>query len=116
DFSAFRSSECQARSPIRTLYSIAICRQADYVIMDFCGNAFLHHMVRNIVGALVYVGKGKREPGWVADVLQSRDRSRAAPTFDASGLYLTGVEYDRAFGLPDASGREMPVPVPTTGM
>ena len=115
DFSAFRSSECQARSPVRTLYEIAMHRQADYVIMDFCGNAFLHHMVRNIVGALVYVGKGKREPGWIAEILQSRDRSLAAPTFDAAGLYLSGVEYDRAFGLPDTAGRADAVPVPTTG-
>jgi len=115
DFSAFRSSECQARSPVRTLHSIAISRRGDYVIMDFRGNAFLHHMVRNIVGALVYVGKGKREPGWIAEVLQGRDRSLAAPTFDAAGLYLSGVEYDRAFGLPDAADRGIAVPVPTAG-
>jgi tRNA pseudouridine38-40 synthase len=100
DFSAFRSSECQARSPVRTLHRLEIERHGDYVIFDFCANAFLHHMVRNLVGALVYVGKGRHEPAWVADVLERRDRSRGAPTFDAAGLYLAGVDYDAGFGLP----------------
>jgi len=104
DFSAFRSSECQARSPVRTLHAIEIRRSGDYVIMDFCANAFLHHMVRNIVGALVHVGKGAKEPAWLSEMLEGRDRTRAAPTFDAAGLYLSGVEYDRAFGLPTAGG------------
>jgi tRNA pseudouridine38-40 synthase len=100
DFSAFRSSECQARSPVRTLHALEVRRSGDYVIMDFRANAFLHHMVRNIVGALVHVGKGAREPSWLAELLEGRDRTRAAPTFDAAGLYLSGVEYDPAFGLP----------------
>ncbi|MBS1163148.1 MAG: tRNA pseudouridine(38-40) synthase TruA, partial [Burkholderiaceae bacterium] len=63
-------------------------------------NAFLHHMVRNLVGTLVYVGLGRQPPQWVTGVLDGRDRSAAAPTFAAAGLYLTGVEYDPAFGLP----------------
>ncbi len=104
DFSAFRSSECQAKSPVRVVHGIDIRRNGDYLVMDFCANAFLHHMVRNIVGALVYVGKGAREPGWTAELLAGRDRTRAAPTFDAAGLYLSGVEYDRAFGLPAIGG------------
>jgi tRNA pseudouridine38-40 synthase len=104
DFSAFRSSECQARSPVRQLHALEVRRSGDYIIMDFCANAFLHHMVRNIVGALVYVGKGAREQGWLAELLSGRDRTRSAPTFDAAGLYLSGVEYDRAFGLPAAGG------------
>jgi tRNA pseudouridine38-40 synthase len=102
DFSAFRSSECQARSPVRTLARLDIARSADYLVLDFCGNAFLHHMVRNIVGCLVYVGKGKHPPEWVGEVLAGRDRSRAAPTFEAAGLYLARVEYDARWGLPEA--------------
>jgi tRNA pseudouridine38-40 synthase len=100
DFSAFRSSECQARSPVRTLHSIEINRHGDYIVLDFCANAFLHHMVRNLVGALVYVGKGKYAPEWISRVLESRDRAKAAPTFDAAGLYLVRVEYDASFALP----------------
>ncbi len=104
DFSAFRSSECQARSPVRTLHALQITRNGDYVVMDFSANAFLHHMVRNIVGALVHVGKGAHEPAWLAELLAARDRTRGAPTFDAAGLYLTGVEYDPAFGVPPDGG------------
>jgi tRNA pseudouridine38-40 synthase len=100
DFSAFRSSECQARSPVRDLRRIDIQRQGDYVIFEFCANAFLQHMVRNIVGTLVYVGKGRHDPGWTAQLLASRDRALAAPTFDAAGLYLVHVDYDEAWGLP----------------
>ena len=102
DFSAFRSSECQARSPVRTLARVDIERRGDYLVIDFQANAFLHHMVRNLVGCLVYVGKGKHRPEWVGEVLEGRDRSRAAPTFDASGLYLTRIEYDARWGLPTA--------------
>ncbi len=102
DFSAFRSSECQARSPVRTLTQLDIARRGDYVVFDFRANAFLHHMVRNIMGCLVYVGKGRYPPEWVGEVLASRDRSRAAPTFEAAGLYLVQVEYEARWGLPSA--------------
>jgi len=102
DFSAFRSAECQARTPVRTLARLEIERQGDYVVFDFCANAFLHHMVRNIVGCLVYVGKGKHPPEWMGEVLAGRDRTRAAPTFEAAGLYLARVVYDPKWGLPDA--------------
>jgi tRNA pseudouridine38-40 synthase len=101
DFSAFRSSECQARSPVRTLTRLDIARRGDYVVLDIRANAFLHHMVRNIVGCLVYVGKGKHPPEWLGEVLAGRDRGRAAPTFEAAGLYLARVEYDARWGLPD---------------
>jgi len=108
DFSAFRSSECQARSPVRELKRLAIERCGDYVLFDFAANAYLHHMVRNIVGALVSVGKGRHPPEWVRDVLASRDRARSAPTFEAAGLYLTRVVYDAAWGLPGAPGVARP--------
>jgi len=102
DFSAFRSSECQAKTPVRTLSRLDVVRRGDYVEFDFCANAFLHHMIRNIVGCLVYVGKGKFPPRWLSEVLASRDRKRAAPTFEASGLYLSRVDYDARWGLPGA--------------
>jgi tRNA pseudouridine38-40 synthase len=105
DFSAFRASECQARSPVRRLHRLEIERRGDYVVFDFCANAFLHHMVRNLMGMLIHVGKGKHPPGWAGEVLASRDRSQAAPTFDAAGLYLARVEYDAAWALPIASAR-----------
>ena len=100
DFSAFRAAECQAKSPVRTLHSVSVTSSGPYVMFDFCANAFLHHMVRNLVGSLVYVGKGRHSPEWMAKVLQSRDRAQAAPTFDASGLYLLRVDYESHWGLP----------------
>ena len=100
DFSAFRSSECQASSPVREIRRIDIERHGEYLVFEFSANAFLHHMVRNLVGTLVYVGKGKYEPSWAGDVLASRDRSKAAPTFDAGGLYLAAVDYGSKWGLP----------------
>jgi tRNA pseudouridine38-40 synthase len=100
DFSAFRAAECQAASPVKTLSAIAVDADGDYVRFDFSANAFLHHMIRNIVGALVYVGAGKKPVSWIADLLAERDRTRAAPTFGADGLYLTGADYDATWGLP----------------
>lgn len=102
DFSAFRAAECQARSPVRQLRRLEVKRYGDRIVFDLAANAFLHHMVRNIVGALVYVGKGKYPPQWCAQLLQQRDRRLAAPTFAADGLYLSGVEYDAKWGLPEA--------------
>lgn len=93
DFSSFRAAECQARSPIKQMHSIDIRREGDVLILDLHANAFLHHMVRNVVGCLVHVGKGRYPPDWLAGVLAARDRTHAAPTFMADGLYLTGVEY-----------------------
>lgn len=109
DFSSFRAAECQARSPVKTLYRFDIARQGDLVIFDCCGNAFLHHMVRNLVGALVHVGMGRETPGWFAALLAARDRRQGAPTFAAAGLYLTGVDYGEQWALPQR-GRIMAVP------
>jgi len=100
DFSAFRSAECQAKSPVRTLQSLSIERSGERIDFVFSANAFLHHMVRNLVGTLVYVGKGKHPPRWAKEVLESRDRGLAAPTFAPEGLYLESVEYDQHWGLP----------------
>jgi tRNA pseudouridine38-40 synthase len=101
DFSAFRSSECQAASPVKTLRAIGVSRRGAYWRFEFDGNAFLHHMVRNIMGCLVAVGSGARDAGWLGDVLASKDRSRAAPTFAADGLYFIGPYYDPVHGIPE---------------
>ena len=100
DFSAFRAAECQAKTPVKTLRALDITRQGDWVRFDFTATAFLHHMVRNIVGALIHVGSGRRPPDWIAELLAARDRTRAAPTFAPDGLYFTGAEYDPVHGLP----------------
>ena len=100
DFSAFRSSECQANSPVRRLHTIDIRRCGAYWRFDFDGNAFLHHMIRNIMGCLIAVGSGRRPASWLADVLASRQRIHAAPTFSPAGLFFTGPYYDPAWGLP----------------
>ncbi|MES2407806.1 MAG: tRNA pseudouridine(38-40) synthase TruA [Pseudomonadota bacterium] len=100
DFSAFRAAACQAKSPVRELHNLDIRRDGDHIIFDLKANAFLHHMVRNIVGALVYVGKGKHGPSWLAELLEQRDRKLAAPTFAPDGLYLSAVQYAEEWGLP----------------
>jgi tRNA pseudouridine38-40 synthase len=100
DFSAFRSSECQAKSPVRALRACAIEQIGAHFRFEFTANGFLHHMVRNIVGCLICVGKGKHPAAWLADVLASRDRRQAAPTFSPDGLYLAAVEYAPEWKLP----------------
>lgn len=105
DFSAFRAAECQARSPVKELRRAGIERVGDLVLFDFAADAFLHHMVRNLVGSLVKVGNGSRPPGWIGELLAGRSRERAAPTFPASGLYLAEVEYEPMWGLPRAASQ-----------
>lgn len=100
DFSAFRAAGCQAKSPVKNLRRLDIRREGDLILFDLAAGAFLHHMVRNIVGCLVYVGKGKHPPEWIGRLLESRDRRLAAPTFSPDGLYLAGVGYDPKWGLP----------------
>ena len=100
DFSAFRSVQCQATHARRNLHEVSVRRDDDEVVVEVQANAFLHHMVRNMVGALVYVGKGAHPPEWIAELIAGRDRRLAAPTFSPSGLYLSGVEYDACWQLP----------------
>ena len=100
DFSAFRDAQCQAKSPLRNLSLATVERRDPFLVFTFRANAFLHHMVRNMVGALVYVGAGKHPAAWIGELLEARDRRLAAPTFMPDGLYLAGVEYDPAFDLP----------------
>jgi tRNA pseudouridine38-40 synthase len=101
DFSAFRSAECQAPSPVKTLREVAIERRGAYWRFRFDADAFLHHMIRNIVGCLVAVGSGARPVDWLAAVLDKRDRSLAAATFAPDGLYFLGPYYDAVHGIPD---------------
>lgn len=105
DFSCFRSSQCQAASPVRTVQMLDIRQHGEYFVFTFKANAFLHHMVRNLMGALLYIGQRRQEPGWIDALLAQRDRRLAAPTFASDGLYLANVEYPVEFGLPvlDAS-------------
>ena len=100
DFSAFRAAECQAKSPVRRLERLAVARHGDWVLIEATANAFLHHMVRNITGLLIAVGKGDASPSWAAELLAGRDRTRAPATAPAAGLYLVAVRYPEAFGLP----------------
>ena len=106
DFSAYRAAECQAKSPVKTIIEAGIERIGDgtethqLLNLTFRANAFLHHMVRNIVGELVYVGAGRRSITEFKEILEGRNRTRAAPTFAPDGLYLCDIEYDARFGLP----------------
>lgn len=111
DFSAFRAAECQAKSPVRTLHRLDIERHGERIDFVLQANAWLQHMVRNIVGTLVYVGKGRHPASWAGEVLASRDRARAAPTFAGEGLYLDAVEYAPHWGLPAAAPAPILVPV-----
>jgi len=101
DFSAFRSAECQALSPVKTMRGVEIERHGAYWRFRFDADAFLHHMIRNVVGCLVAVGSGVRPVDWLAEVLDKRDRSLAAATFSPDGLYFMGPYYDAVHGIPD---------------
>ncbi|MGA0572511.1 tRNA pseudouridine(38-40) synthase TruA [Variovorax sp. VNK109] len=105
DFTSFRASSCQARTPVKTMNSIRITRKGDgdtcYWRFEFEASAFLHHMIRNLMGCLIQVGQGAQPPGWMRDVLAARDRDAAAPTFSPDGLYFLGPVYDAHWGLPE---------------
>ena len=105
DFSAFRAAQCQAKSPVKHLHQLEIRRHGEMLVFDLSADAFLHHMVRNIVGCLVYVGKGKYPPSWLAEVLGCRERRLAAPTFSPDGLYLRRIQYEAKWGLPQGQDR-----------
>jgi tRNA pseudouridine38-40 synthase len=101
DFSSFRAAQCQALSPVKTLLDIDIRRRGAYWRIEFEANAFLHHMIRNIMGCLVQIGQGKQPAHWMAEVLAARDRRAAAPTFSPDGLYFLGPRYPAHWGIPD---------------
>lgn len=100
DFSSFRATGCQSKTPIKTIEFIQVSRHGRLIKIHIKANAFLYHMVRNIVGCLVYVGTGNRPIAWLKEVLEARNREVAAPTFYPSGLYLTAVQYPQEFDIP----------------
>jgi tRNA pseudouridine38-40 synthase len=102
DFSGFRAAECQAKSPIKTIHSATVREHRGMLRFDFHADAFLHHMIRNIVGALVYIGGNKQPTDWLESLLEKKDRTIAAPTFSPDGLYLAGIEYDAGFSIPES--------------
>lgn len=101
DFSSFRAAGCQASHAIREIHSVQVTRTGDFLYVDIVANAFLHHMVRNIVGSLVKVGAGEHPVTWMAELLAWRDRTKAGMTAPAAGLYFVHVAYPAEFGLPD---------------
>ena len=101
DFSAFRASQCQAKSPVKTLYHVQLMQQGQFIVLDVRANAFLHHMVRNIAGVLMAIGSGLQPISWAAEVLGSQDRKKAGVTAHPYGLYLVHVEYPPEFSLPE---------------
>ncbi len=101
DFSSFRAAQCQAKSPVKNIARIDVSRQGPYWRFEFEANAFLHHMIRNIMGCLVAVGQGLQSPSWLAEVIAARNRDAAAPTFSPDGLYFLGPRYEDHYGLPE---------------
>ena len=112
DFSAFRAAECQSSTPIRNLTEANVERRDDFVEIVVRANAFLHHMVRNIAGSLILVGRGERPVEWIGEVLDGRDRRLAGPTAPPQGLYFVGAEYAPALGLPSYTLRRPRTGVP----
>lgn len=100
DFTSFRAAACQSSTPMRDVQSVEVFRLGDLIVIDIRANAFLHHMVRNIVGSLVAVGDGRKAAGWISELLLGRDRRLAADTAPSDGLYLVDVEYPLEYGLP----------------
>lgn len=109
DFSAFRAANCQAQSPIRHMHAVSIHQSGCYIVFEFSANAFLYHQVRNMIGALIYVGKGKLTPDQFKELLVSRERRHAPPTFQPDGLYLSAVEYAPDWNLPCISTCTLPI-------
>ena len=103
DFSSYRTVHCQAKNPVRELRSLKVWRVENRVVLSVYANAFLHHMVRNIAGVLIYIGSGERDIGWAKEVLELRDRTQGGITAPAAGLYLTRVEYPETFQIPQLS-------------
>jgi tRNA pseudouridine38-40 synthase len=101
DFSAFRDAECQSKTAMRNLRRLVVTRRGEFVIIDAEANAFLHHMVRNLIGVLLRIGQGKASADWAREVLDSRDRRRGGITAPAAGLYLARVAYPDRYGIPE---------------
>ena len=103
DFSSFRAAGCQAKSAVRNVVGLEVHRRGDLVFVDIAANAFLQHMVRNVAGVLIEIGKGKHEPVWARELIEARDRTRGAATAPPQGLYLSRIDYPPEHGLPAVS-------------
>jgi len=103
DFSSFRAAQCQAHSPVKHLMRAEVTRRGAYWRFEFEASAFLHHMIRNIMGCLIAIGTGSHPPAWMTEVLHARSREAAAPTFSPDGLYFLGPVYDEAWALPEST-------------
>ncbi|MBV1870885.1 MAG: tRNA pseudouridine(38-40) synthase TruA [Gammaproteobacteria bacterium] len=112
DFSSYRAAGCQAKTATRQVRSLTVRRFGSMVVVDICANAFLQHMVRNIVGVLMKIGAGEREPIWAKEVLTLRDRTKGGVTAPPYGLYFVGVEYPAKYSLPEQSVDEFLFPLP----
>lgn len=106
DFNAYRTVHCQSNNPIKTIYSLSITKHQDFFYFDVEADAFLHHMVRNIVGVMMEIGRGERQPVWAKEVLETKDRTKAGITAPSDGLYLTRVSYDDVFAIPNIAYSE----------
>ena len=115
DFTSFRATQCQAKSPVRKIEYLHLVRRGDLIVLEVQANAFLHHMVRNIVGVLLAVGAGDKPPEWVAEVLAARDRSAGGATAKPFGLYLVGVDYPPNVNLPVGAPGPLYFPEPVGG-
>lgn len=112
DFSSFRASQCQAKTPVRQLMRLDIARVGELIVLECSASAFLHHMVRNIVGVLMSIGRGEREPEWAKEVLEARDRRLGGITAPPYGLYLVQAKYPSEFPLPEMAPGPLLVPLP----
>jgi tRNA pseudouridine38-40 synthase len=108
DFTTFRAAQCQAKSPVKLMHDIQIRRHGELIVFTLKANAFLHHMVRNLVGSLVYIGQGREEASWLGELLASKNRGLAAPTFMPDGLYLAKIDYDEKWALPQETTSALP--------
>jgi len=104
DFSSYRTVACQAKSPIRTIYNLDVSQQGQFICIDICANAFLHHMVRNIAGVLMTIGVKEQKPTWAAEVLEYKDRKLGGVTASPDGLYFVSVAYPEKFAIPELNG------------
>jgi tRNA pseudouridine38-40 synthase len=115
NFNSFRAAQCQAKSPVRQVNHLHLVRRGDLIVLEIQANAFLHHMVRNIVGVLIAVGAGDKPPEWVAEVLAAQDRTAGGATAKPNGLYLVAVDYPEDFALPRLAPGPLFFPEPVGG-
>ena len=115
DFTSFRATQCQAKSPVREIFYLHLVRRGDLIVMEVQANAFLHHMVRNIVGVLLAVGAGDKPASWVSEILAAKNRSAAGVTAKPYGLYLVSVDFPAQFNLPTSLPGPLFLPEPVGG-